>query len=125
MTYYRAMLLQGLLGLSAGAFLFAFPEAVLIVMTTAYTVTAIIVLRLLAIFIVILCAVLLVIRGITDRKVQQQVLLINMVFDGGTALFVAVLTVQGHLLVPGGWLLASFMLGNALSYVPAYRAGWA
>ena len=120
MTYYTSMTIQGIIGVLAGCLFLCIPEWILEFVTMDYNAVAVLLSRVLGLFIIILCLVLFFIRSISSIAIQRKVLLVNMLGDFCITMLLLWATVEELLTSMGGGLLTLFMLGNALSYVPVY-----
>lgn len=120
MNFKASMTLQGLLGIGCGLVFLLVPELVLDFIAMDYTLLAVLLFRVLSLFVIILCAVLFFLRQLETRTLQKKVLLVNMLGDFLIAGLLLWATMEELLTHTGGWILSLFMLVNALSYVPVY-----
>ena len=120
MNFKASMTLQGLLGIGCGLVFLLVPELVLDFIAMDYTPLAVLLFRVLSLFVIILCAVLFFLRQLETRTLQKKVLLVNMLGDFLIAGLLLWATMEELLTHTGGWILSLFMLVNALSYVPVY-----
>jgi hypothetical protein len=114
--------LQGSLGLLVSLVLFAKPDLLLMFVappgsSTALSATLV---RLLGLFIGALCVTLVATRSASEVATQRNVLLTHMAVDLLAFVVIAALTSMGSLMSPGGYVLAVFLLVNAVGYVPCY-----
>jgi hypothetical protein len=124
MTFKASMFLQGFIGVFTGSVFLIAPQLVLDFVALAYDNSSVILMRLLSLFIIILCSILLFIRTVQDVLIQKHVLLTNMIGNFAIALFCLWATLQEGLTFEGGSVLTLFMLGNVLSHAPVYWNLW-
>ncbi|MCP4437977.1 MAG: hypothetical protein GY810_03455 [Aureispira sp.] len=123
MDFRTTMLIQGVQGVTIAIVLLAIPQLFLEFLATELPVSTLSVqiLRLLALFLAVLCLSLAAIRNIQDKDAQKAVLLANMGIDFIAFIYLAIITYMGNLQATGGYVLAVLMLVNALNYIPCYR----
>lgn len=120
MNFKASMTLQGLIGMGCGVVFLLVPELVLDFLTMDYSPIAVLLFRILSLFVIILCGVLFALRPVESIPIQRKVLLANMIGDFCIAGLLLWATMEELLTNTGGWVFTLFMLGNALSYLPAY-----
>lgn len=120
MNFKASMTLQGLIGIGCGLVFLWVPEWVLDFLAMDYSPLAVLLLRVLSLFVIILCAVLFFLRQLETVALQKKVLLVNMLGDFLLALVLLWGTMEELLTNTGGWIVSLFMLVNALSYIPVY-----
>jgi hypothetical protein len=122
MNFRQTATLQGSFGLLVSVVLFLKPGLLLSFIaspgsTSALNLTLV---RLLGLFLGGLCVTLLATRKATEVSVQRSVLLSHVGTDLLAAIVVGYLTSAGDLLNPGGTILTTVLLVNAIGYLPCY-----
>jgi chromate transport protein ChrA len=123
MNFKGTATLQGTLGVAVSVLLFVAPQLLLaflapFAMNSAFSETLV---RLIGLFLGAFCVSLLATRSATEFSVQRNTLLTHMVTDLFAFVVILVLTGTGKFLSPGGYVLAIFLLANAMGYLPCYR----
>lgn len=123
MDFRTTMIIQAVQGVSIAIILLAIPQLFLEFLATELPVNTLSIqlLRLLALFLAVLCLSLAAIRNIKDKAAQKAVLLTNMGIDFIAFVYLATITYMGNLQAMGGYILAVLMLVNSLNYIPCYR----